>query len=125
MEERWAPRQNWKGLAAVVENAGICQPHCWFDETNGTGSWQYYAFYFRKAMGADPSAVTLSEAELVSLPKERQYPIIAGHIIYSKWSEVRAFYSDWQCLTPQQSWPNTVILLAPKSMTLEGLQGCP
>jgi uncharacterized membrane protein len=118
MESRWLPNENWKGLAQVVDKAGICRPHCWFVGGDGV-------YYFQASMGPEPQQARLPLADALNLPEADHLPIIAAHIASADLARLREYYTDWQCLMPHQSFQGSLILLVPESDSLKGLLPCP
>ncbi|MFI5366056.1 MAG: hypothetical protein ACHQ4J_10565 [Candidatus Binatia bacterium] len=119
MEERWAPRQNWKALAQSLESAGACRPHCWI--TAPANTHQYY-FKTRAGDGAELTRLTVSE--LLQRQNTDSFPIVAAQIMRPDLDRLREHYADRVCLEPPQSWRGMVVLLAPAQRAPEGLLPC-
>ena len=122
MENRWAPRQDWKGLAEIVQREGLCSPHCWY--FGGPGP-RMYAFYFAPDMGPDPAQAILSLEALVDLPVEQRRPVIAVNIWPNTLQALRAHYTGWSCLAPPQSRMNGAYILVKGHASIPGLEACP
>jgi uncharacterized membrane protein len=122
MSIRWGPDNGWKGLAAVVNNSGICRPHCWF--FSESSRLNLYSHYFSPSMGDDPHRTILTLEGLLKLSKNSHLPIVAAHIKPFEIDKLREHYADWQCLEPRNDSQTPVILLAPQSYVLENLKLC-
>lgn len=125
MQMKWGPEQNWKGLASIVENLGICKPRCWF---LGSPKLFYYSsvysYYFGSLMTIEPVSVTLSLSQLVKMSGGNMLPIIYAHVNSDVLEELMHAYPTWTCLEPDQSWESSVILLMPDAASIPGLKSC-
>jgi hypothetical protein len=103
MRDRWAPRQNWKGLVESVETSGTCRPQC--RVAAGGHLVGYYA--------TNLTLVPVEPTRLIAGPAGDRSPILAFHILRPNLISLRRHFRDWRCLEPRQSRRGTVVLLLP------------
>lgn len=115
------PQENWKALAAAVEDSELCRPRCLFLANNFDPA--LYGYYFDHSMGEKPRESIRSLEELLALSGTNHKPII-GYMMQFQLDELRLHFQGWQCLQPSQYYENKVVLLAPPGTSDLGLARC-
>ncbi|MGE0449263.1 MAG: acyltransferase family protein [Vicinamibacterales bacterium] len=105
MEERWAPRQDWRAMASLVAASDTCRPYCWMSSPG-----RVHQYYFHSGGGSELRRIRLQDV-LERPPKKDTRPILAMQIVDVELARLRRTFPERGCFEPRQAWRGMVVIL--------------
>jgi len=123
LKEKRAPLQNYKTLAAFVQQTGVCEEGCWY---NGwTGPEVVTASYFR------PGQLHKFDKQEKTNSSTTNRPHLVFYLSGTELAEIRSENPSLVCWEAPSFWPNSAVVLLPSHAAtvaqpkLHGLCPCP